>query len=281
MESHWRIIPTGEGISINNKGIAKLPKNTGDTDITYTITYEESGYSNSCNYVVKPCGSEPSCDGIWAYEFGSIAPVIQGYDTGGTPIDVVVKHNGNPVSNLTESDLIVHLGDNGEYDNILTGLQILAKPENGRYIIGIIKTDDVSQLCPLIGKTINCTLATQNCPSQTGGFKIKIEQYQSWNLIVQGCKYDQNSIYIGFYYKVSPCGTELKVGEVQAVRAIPDDGYLHHKINIHKGAILDSSVRFVLANAGGNYCQAPTCAKIISAIWPNLYVLYCPDGPCH
>jgi hypothetical protein len=276
----WSIEPTGEGILIDNDGLAKLPKNSGDTDITYNITYSKDGFSSTCDYTVKPCECGPTCDCKWTYEFSTITPVIQGFDTGGTPIDVIIKCDGNLVSDLEDSDLIVNISNAEAQADLNPYCHILAKPETGRYIISIIKNGDESKLCKYIGDALNCTLATVSCPEQAGSFKIKIEQYESWNMIIQGCKSGQSSIYIGFYYKVGTCGKELKVGEVQAVRAVPDDGYLHHKINIHKGAILDRDVRFVLANAG-NYCQAPTCAKIITHVWPNLYVLYCPDGPCN
>lgn len=274
----WSIEPTDA--SIDNEGVATIPKNRGEQDKTYRITYTKEGFTSFCEYTVEPCDCAPSCDGKWTYEFSTISPVIQGYDSGGTPIDVVIKHDGVPNNDLTDENLIVHITNEGVESDLSPSCHILAQPGDGRYIISITKTSDETKLCNYIGVTLNCTLATTYCPEQVGSFKLKIEQYESWNLLVQGCKSDQNSIYIGFYYKVGTCGKELKMGEVQAVRAVPDDGYLHYKINIHKGAILDRDVRFVLANAG-NHCQAPTCAKIITHVWPNLYVLYCPDGPCH
>lgn len=57
----WSISPTSGGASITNGGVATLPKNSGATDIEYTITYiDDNGCSGATTYKV-PSGS--TCQG--------------------------------------------------------------------------------------------------------------------------------------------------------------------------------------------------------------------------
>ena len=54
----WSISPNSA--TINNNGVASIPKNTGETDITYTITYVDSeGCSGRTTYVKQACPPEP------------------------------------------------------------------------------------------------------------------------------------------------------------------------------------------------------------------------------
>ena len=54
----WSISPNSA--TINSSGVASIPKNTGETDITYTITYVDSdGCEGSTTYKMKACPPTP------------------------------------------------------------------------------------------------------------------------------------------------------------------------------------------------------------------------------
>ena len=57
----WSITPSTA--SIDGNGLATIPKNTSDSPITYTVTYNDgNGGSGQVTYVVNPCPTTCSCD---------------------------------------------------------------------------------------------------------------------------------------------------------------------------------------------------------------------------
>ena len=55
--ANWSISPTDA--TINSSGVANFPRNTGNNDKPYTITYTDNdGCSSSITYTLPPCGKE-------------------------------------------------------------------------------------------------------------------------------------------------------------------------------------------------------------------------------
>lgn len=278
----WSIRPSGSTFATidENGHVTFAPQ---DFNTTYTITYTDSaGCSATTNFMVKSCPPVPPSEECEGYSFemqgGSSKPLIQAYSgSGGTPIQIHVKDNNMPVTGLTEEDFIFTIGNDGSANEIMVGMEFVeAIP--GMYVIRMIKADaDIT--CKYIGDILPTTVHLRNCENAQVQFYITIAEYNTYKISIQGAPSDMSSLYIGFTGKIGECEHYVHMGEVQAVKD-RSSGLLTANIDIYKDFdFFSPDTKIVLANAG-SYCQSPQCAKVIDVRYPNINVLYCPNGSC-
>ena len=279
----WSIKPSGSTFATidENGHVTFAPQ---DFDLTYTITYTDStGCNATFNFPVRACPPVPPSEECEGYSFemqgaSSMPTLEQAYSgTGGTPVQIHVKHDNLPVTGLTEEDFIFTIGQNGAANEIMTGMEFVeATP--GMYVIRIIKAD-TAITCSYIGDTLPTTVHLKDCENAQVRFNIILAEYDTYKVSIQGAPNSMTSLYIGFTGKIGQCEHDVHMGEVQATKD-RTSGLLTSNIQIFKGFdFFDPNTSIVLANAGG-YCDNPSCAKIITAQYPNINILYCPSGPC-
>ena len=94
----WSITPNTA--SIDGNGLATIPKNTSDSAIVYTVTYNDgNGGSGQGTYVVNPCPTTCSCSNVNITN----TSLNVGSNSGSSQIGVVTDNNCSPYVTYTST----------------------------------------------------------------------------------------------------------------------------------------------------------------------------------
>lgn len=272
----WQILKGQEVITsyTNTQDITyNFPANDTDEDIHYTINYtSDTNTTATLPYTVPKCTPTTHCEDEWSITItGGVQPFIQTYSgTGGTPAIVTIKHNGEAVEGLTSNDLELHIGPNGAYDEIFSGLEVFYEGQ-GMYRIYINKTSE-DATCKYVGELLTCTLAPTACTEAKVEFTIKIEEKEEWMTYITGLPETAEPMGLSYEFKLTNCSDHAK--RLNFDDFVYESGQLEKETQMYKNIDISTLKVYGISQLPSGYNQDPACLEIVSTNNHEIHLRY-------